>query len=96
MLVQMPPAKLGSVTGQHLAELCRERLPRPAAIGMWLQAEGVAVRYERSGVLIATAIVARHRGGDRHARRARIPTRPDHLRPSRSSGRSGSRSAAPR
>jgi manganese transport protein len=38
MLVQTLSAKLGIATGRNLAELCRERLPRPAAIGTWLQA----------------------------------------------------------
>src|SRR5271165_310511 len=28
-------AKLGIVTGQNLAELCREQLPRPVALAMW-------------------------------------------------------------
>ncbi|MBS1880861.1 MAG: Nramp family divalent metal transporter [Actinobacteria bacterium] len=43
MLVQAQSAKLGIATGKNLAELCRERFPRRAAIGLWLQAEVVAM-----------------------------------------------------
>jgi len=35
MLFQALSAKLGIVTGQNLAELCREQLPRPVALAMW-------------------------------------------------------------
>lgn len=43
MLVQTQSAKLGIATGQNLAELCRERFSRRASIGLWLQAEVVAM-----------------------------------------------------
>jgi len=43
MLVQYLSAKLGLATGQNLAEVCRDRLPRPARWGMWAQAELVAI-----------------------------------------------------
>jgi len=43
MLVQYLSAKLGIATGRDLAEVCRERMPRPARWGMWLQAEAVAM-----------------------------------------------------
>ncbi len=43
MLVQAQSAKLGIATGKNLAELCRERFPRRASIGLWLQAEVVAM-----------------------------------------------------
>jgi manganese transport protein len=43
MLVQYLSAKLGIVTGRALPELVRERLPRPASWGMWIQGEAVAM-----------------------------------------------------
>jgi manganese transport protein len=41
-LVQYLSAKLGLVTGQSLPEAVRDRLPRPARLAYWLQAEAVA------------------------------------------------------
>ena len=43
MLVQTQSAKLGIATGKNLAELCRERFSRRTSIGLWLQAEVVAM-----------------------------------------------------
>ena len=43
MLVQYLSAKTGIATGRNLAELCRDHLPRWAAIGLWLQAELMAM-----------------------------------------------------
>ena len=43
MLVQALSAKLGVATGRNLAELCREHFPRPVVIGLWVQAEFVAM-----------------------------------------------------
>jgi manganese transport protein len=43
MLVQYLSAKLGVATGRDLAELCREHLPHPVSIGLWVQAELVAM-----------------------------------------------------
>jgi manganese transport protein len=43
MLVQTLSAKLGIASGKNLAEHCRERLPRPVVIIMWVQAELVAM-----------------------------------------------------
>src|SRR5436305_3840152 len=43
MLVQTLSAKLGIATGNNLAEVCRDRLPRPTSIGLWLQAEVIAI-----------------------------------------------------
>ena len=43
MLIQTLSAKLGIATGRNLAELCRDRLSRPTAIGLWLQAEVIAI-----------------------------------------------------
>ena len=43
MLVQYLSAKVGVATGQDLAELCRDLLPRPVSRGLWVQAELVAM-----------------------------------------------------
>ncbi|MBE3599760.1 MAG: Nramp family divalent metal transporter [Limnochordaceae bacterium] len=43
MLVQSLSAKLGIATGRNLAELLRDRLPRPLLYPMWLLMEGVAM-----------------------------------------------------
>jgi manganese transport protein len=43
MVVQTQSAKLGIATGMNLAELCRERFSRRTSIGLWLQAELVAM-----------------------------------------------------
>ncbi len=43
MLVQSLSAKLGIATGRNLAELCRERYPKPAVVFLWLVTEGVAM-----------------------------------------------------
>jgi len=43
MVVQYLSAKLGIVTGRALPELVRDRLPRPATWGMWVQGEVVAI-----------------------------------------------------
>lgn len=51
VLVQSLSAKLGLATGHDLAELCRDRLPRPVTIGLWLQAEAVAMATDLAEVL---------------------------------------------
>jgi len=43
MLVQYLAAKVGVVTGKDLPELCREHFPRPVSIGLWAQAELIAM-----------------------------------------------------
>src|ERR671935_1660827 len=43
MLIQTLSAKLGIATGQNLPEVCRERLPRRTTLGLWLQAEAIAM-----------------------------------------------------
>jgi manganese transport protein len=43
MLIQTLSAKLGIATGRNLPEVCRERLPRRASLGLWLQAEAIAM-----------------------------------------------------
>jgi manganese transport protein len=43
MLVQYLSAKTGIATGRSLPELCRAHFPRPVSIGLWLQAEAIAI-----------------------------------------------------
>lgn len=43
MLVQALSAKLGIATGRNLAEMCRERFPRPVVWTLWMLMEGVAM-----------------------------------------------------
>ena len=43
MLVQYLSAKVGVATGRDLAELCRAYLPRPVSLGLWVQAELIAM-----------------------------------------------------
>jgi manganese transport protein len=51
MLVQTQSAKLGIATGRNLAELCRERFSRRASLGLWLQAELVAMACDVAEVV---------------------------------------------
>jgi manganese transport protein len=51
MLVQTQSAKLGIATGRNLAELCRERFSRRASIGLWAQAELVAMACDIAEVV---------------------------------------------
>src|SRR5919205_390812 len=43
MLIQTLSAKLGIATGQNLPEVCREQFSRRTAIGLWIQAEVIAM-----------------------------------------------------
>ena len=43
MLIQTLSAKLGITTGRNLAEVCRDRFPRPVVYGMWGVSEVVAM-----------------------------------------------------
>jgi manganese transport protein len=43
MLIQFLSAKVGIATGRSLPELCRERFPRAVSIGLWIQAELIAM-----------------------------------------------------
>ena len=51
MLIQTQSAKLGIATGKNLPELCRERFSRRTSIGLWLQAEGVAMATDVAEVV---------------------------------------------
>lgn len=41
--VQYLTSKLGILTGRTLPELCRDRFPRSVSVGLWLQAEVIAI-----------------------------------------------------
>src|SRR5438270_7591042 len=43
MLIQTLSAKLGIATGRNLPEVCRERFSRRTSVGLWLQAEVIAM-----------------------------------------------------
>jgi manganese transport protein len=43
MLVQYLSAKTGVATSKDLPELCREHFPRPVSLGLWVQAELIAM-----------------------------------------------------
>jgi manganese transport protein len=43
MLIQTLSAKLGIATGRNLPEICRERFSRRTSIGLWVQAEAIAM-----------------------------------------------------
>jgi manganese transport protein len=43
MLIQSMSAKLGIATGKNLPEICRERFPKPVSLGLWVQAEVIAM-----------------------------------------------------
>jgi manganese transport protein len=43
MLIQTLSAKLGLVTGRNLPEVCRERFPHRVTLGLWVQAEVIAM-----------------------------------------------------
>jgi manganese transport protein len=51
MLVQTLSAKLGIATGRNLAEVCRDNLPRRVSVGLWLQAEVIAMATDLAEVL---------------------------------------------
>jgi manganese transport protein len=43
MLIQFLSAKVGIATGSSLPELCREHFPRRVSVGLWVQAELIAM-----------------------------------------------------
>jgi manganese transport protein len=43
MLIQSMSAKLGIATGKNLPEVCRERFPKSVSLGLWVQAEVIAM-----------------------------------------------------
>jgi manganese transport protein len=60
MIVQSLSAKLGIATGRNLAEVCRDRFPRPVTYFLWIQAEAVAMATdlaEFTGAALGLAIL---------------------------------------
>jgi manganese transport protein len=51
MLVQSLSAKLGLATGRSLPQVCRETYPRPVVLGLWAQAELVAMATDLAEVV---------------------------------------------
>jgi manganese transport protein len=51
MLIQSLSAKLGLATGRNLPEVCRDTFPRPVSIGLWVQAEAVAIATDLAEVI---------------------------------------------
>src|SRR5258706_6833225 len=51
MVVQTQSAKLGIATGKNLSEACRETYSRRTSIGMWIQAEIVAMSCDIAEVV---------------------------------------------
>lgn len=51
MVVQTQSAKLGIATGRNLAEACRESFSRRTSIGLWVQAEVVAMATDIAEVV---------------------------------------------
>ncbi len=43
MLIQNLTAKIGIATGKNLAQLCKERFPKPVSWALWIQAELIAM-----------------------------------------------------
>jgi manganese transport protein len=54
MLIQTQSAKLGIATGKNLPELCRENFPRRVSLGLWLQAEVVAMATDLAEIMGAS------------------------------------------
>ncbi len=51
MLIQYLSAKAGIATGKSLPELCRDQFRKPVTMGLWLQAELVAIATDLAEVL---------------------------------------------
>lgn len=51
MLIQSMSAKLGIATGMNLPEACRERFRRPVSLGLWIQAELIAMATDLAEVI---------------------------------------------
>ena len=51
MLFQAQSAKLGIVTGKNLAEMCRDRFPKPVVIAMWIVSEVAAMATDLAELL---------------------------------------------
>jgi manganese transport protein len=54
MLIQTQSAKLGIATGKNLPELCRETFPRRVSLGLWVQAEVIAMATDLAEIMGAS------------------------------------------
>src|SRR5919202_4377544 len=57
MLIQSMSAKLGIATGKNLPEVCRERFPRFVTLGLWVQAEVIAMATDLAEFLGAALAI---------------------------------------
>ena len=53
MLLQALCARVGIATGRDLAQLCRDRFPRPVNLGLWALAEVAIFTGRRVRILVA-------------------------------------------
>ena len=92
MLIQYLSAKVGIATGRNLPELCREHFPRRVSVGLWIQAELIAMATDLAE-FVGAAIAPQPA-----LRRPAVRRRADHRRrsPSRSSGSRRAATAASR
>jgi manganese transport protein len=51
MLVQTLSAKLGIATGKNLPETCRDHFPKAVSLGLWVQAEAIAMATDLAEVI---------------------------------------------
>ena len=51
ILIQSMSAKLGIATGRNLAEVARDRFPKPLTVGLWIQAELIAMATDLAEIL---------------------------------------------
>ena len=54
MVIQTQSAKLGIATGRNLPELCREHFKRRTSLGLWIQAEVIAMATDLAEVMGAS------------------------------------------
>ena len=88
MLIQTLSAKLGIATGRNLPEVCRERFSRRTSLGLWVQAEAIAMATDLAeflgaaigfhllfgiGLFPAALITGRHDVLDPRAPALRLP-----------------------
>lgn len=51
MVIQAMSSKLGIATGRNLPEVCRDRFPRRLTIGLWIQAELIAMATDLAEIV---------------------------------------------
>ena len=79
MLIQFLSAKVGIATGRSLPELAREHFPRPVSVGLWIQAEIIAMATDLAefvGAAIALNLLDRKstRLNSSHSSPSRMPS----------------------